>query len=863
MLRARTGDNRGRCSRLLRRMALLCECASDAESSVTSEHLLIGCSEIPNSYRMDDDEYNVIGTSNFFNDEERLSYGEEDGGRFESPLCMSNEFNDVGRRSSKRPLSVENCDAIDWHMKVPCSLDEANQLREREQLNEDILNRLAERILQARKRKRLMKNVGEEHHDEVDVEMNSTEGAVLQYPPSDGSPWIGVSAPNFGQRYYIRLRTESSNERKQRISAIGWGGHLNSRPIHEILETAHEELRRQQENQEMEVDTATSDSMASSAHTQLWVEKYAPRSFVDLISDDRVNRFLLKWLKLWDECVFKRSIPDSMLKGDEDRDDIITLDNGKPRRPSQKVVLIAGPAGFGKTTLASVAARHCGYRVVEMNASDDRNVSDFEREIEGAIRSVRTLDMDGRPNCLLVDEIDGAPADAIRYLCKTLALKGRKAIRRPVICICNNLYVPSLRELRSIALVLQMPHSEQHRLERRLLQIARCEHIRIETSAVAEIINICAQDLRSSINALQFIAVESSSGVIDHNVVHSYGEHETQLLKCGGEKSLFDAWRAVLEVGRHVDGHGRVLDVSTRTCRVQALCQRFASESDRFHSGLFANYLSTSCGSHNISSISAAACTFCDYDHLNYAVGHSQNYELMKYMFASSVRMHLLVASTQRLQLIFPVADQDAWQKRRQSMETVLTVRAGSTQRNIPQQTLILDLLPMIILIVQPPLKPMNAQLYSARELELVRSAVAIMRSYSLTFTATYQDGVSSFIFCPPVDVLVLFPIEESDRRRVNFLSNAARQMIAHQIEIERLRGDGAQWEKENSAVNKSASLRSIVNSHTIDTSGVRELSGRNMNKTGVVADLGIVYKYNQGFSNAVRRDIRMRSLIF
>lgn len=49
---------------------------------------------------------------------------------------------------------------------------------------------------------------------------------------------------------------------------------------------------------------------------------------------------------------------------------------------------------------------------------------------------------------------------------------------------------------------------------------------------------------------------------------------------------------------------------------------------------------------------------------------------------------------------------QNVWQKRRESMETVLTVRADSTQRGIPQQTLILDLLPMIILIVQPPLKP-------------------------------------------------------------------------------------------------------------------------------------------------------------
>lgn len=64
----------------------------------------------------------------------------------------------------------------------------------------------------------------------------------------------------------------------------------------------------------------------------------------------------------------------------------------------------------------------------------------------------------------------------------------------------------------------------------------------------------------------------------------------------------------------------------------------------------------------------------------------------------------------------------------------------------------------------------MNAQLYSARELELVRSVVAIMRSYSLTFTATYQDGVSSFIFCPFVYLFFIFSYEALYWRNSPFL---------------------------------------------------------------------------------------------
>lgn len=33
----------------------------------------------------------------------------------------------------------------------------------------------------------------------------------------------------------------------------------------------------------------------------LWVDKYRPNSYVDLLSDEPVNRALLHWLHLWDK----------------------------------------------------------------------------------------------------------------------------------------------------------------------------------------------------------------------------------------------------------------------------------------------------------------------------------------------------------------------------------------------------------------------------------------------------------------------------------------------------------------------------------------------------------------------------------
>lgn len=39
---------------------------------------------------------------------------------------------------------------------------------------------------------------------------------------------------------------------------------------------------------------------------QLWVEKYRPKSYFDLLSDESTNRSLLTWLKMWDKVVFNR-----------------------------------------------------------------------------------------------------------------------------------------------------------------------------------------------------------------------------------------------------------------------------------------------------------------------------------------------------------------------------------------------------------------------------------------------------------------------------------------------------------------------------------------------------------------------------
>lgn len=48
-----------------------------------------------------------------------------------------------------------------------------------------------------------------------------------------------------------------------------------------------------------------------------------------------------------------------------------------------------------------------------MNASDDRSPTSFKIQLEAATQMSSVMCNDSRPNCLVLDEIDGAPVVSI------------------------------------------------------------------------------------------------------------------------------------------------------------------------------------------------------------------------------------------------------------------------------------------------------------------------------------------------------------------------------------------------------------------------------------------------------------------
>ncbi|KAI5867019.1 hypothetical protein GGS23DRAFT_553181 [Durotheca rogersii] len=254
--------------------------------------------------------------------------------------------------------------------------------------------------------------------------------------------------------------------------------------IHQLIQGASKELANPPQNP----DPVPDEPMPSvevgkkPKKTLLWTEKYRAKNFVDLVGDDLTNRQVLRWLKRWDPVVFPGQA--------KSRSMARHTGPNEEEKPHRKILMLAGPPGLGKTTLAHVCARQAGYEVMEINASDDRGRDVVHNRIRTSLgtENVKTVQQHqktqgehrqkvARPVCVVVDEVDGVVTGSggtgeggfIKALVDLITIgeknasgqeaaaqsAGRRKRKsddfrqmRPLILICNDLYHPSLRPLR-------------------------------------------------------------------------------------------------------------------------------------------------------------------------------------------------------------------------------------------------------------------------------------------------------------------------------------------------------------------------------------------------------------------------------
>ena len=257
-----------------------------------------------------------------------------------------------------------------------------------------------------------------------------------------------------------------------------------------------------------------------------------------------------------------RPTSESHLEGNETQRQKIRkwLDDWKNGVPKNKAILLVGPPGVGKTTVARAIAQDMGWNVIELNASDARNAASIRKAAtKGATH--RSLffnpDENDTKTLILIDEVDhlsgglrsvsesrinnaikvnsdqseavqlkgdtGGKAELLKLLAET---------KQPVILACNEVmglwgkssnWRSTRERFQRLLMTINFERASNDALRNIARRVLKSENIEYDTAAIDALSNNNPGDLRALVRDLQVICA-SGINSIDKNTVMQYVE---------------------------------------------------------------------------------------------------------------------------------------------------------------------------------------------------------------------------------------------------------------------------------------------------------------------------------------------------
>ena len=340
-------------------------------------------------------------------------------------------------------------------------------------------------------------------------------------------------------------------------------------------------------------------------------------------------------------------------------------------------------------------------------------------------------------------EVRSAVAGKDGVLTRTKGKGKKKAplLRRPIICICNDLYARSLRPLKQLAQCVVFQPPQQQRLILRMAQICQAERFSIDRQALALINEMHNGDIRACLNALQMLRLQGAHVDLKH--LRALGG--ASLKDASMSSSLFDLWTAVFKM----PGAGERKTASSSLAKavkakqgggnseLEGMLNAHDASMNTILQGCHQNYASVKYNDPALEKTLAVLCALGDADITQQFVASRQNYAVAPYVKFAVRRFHDCLASPQWPTINYPRAHTDAQQRGTQAASLLHAVHSAMPPRlarAYGRKILAVEAAPFLRTILQPSVKLAHAHVMPAQDKQRLQAQVDIMAGLGLSY---------------------------------------------------------------------------------------------------------------------------------